>query len=90
VSASPTTAAARDVTAWRAFSGSFELGQLLLPRPRRRGVDVGDQPLQAVGGALVQPRHGGSTEPVGRGGAGAGYQPVERAEQTVGGARGVW
>ena len=53
---------------------SFELGQLLLPRPRRRGVDVGDQPLQAVGGVLVQPRHGGSTDPVGRGGAGAGYQ----------------
>ncbi|HEX7463241.1 MAG TPA: hypothetical protein VF317_13810, partial [Dermatophilaceae bacterium] len=28
---------------------------------------------------LVQPRHGGSTEPVGRGGAGAGYQPVDSA-----------
>ena len=61
----------------RAF---LELGeQSPLPRPRRGGDALGHQSLEAGDDGRVQPRHRGSAEPVGSGGAGAGHQTVETA-----------
>jgi hypothetical protein len=48
-------------------------------RSRRGGDALGDQSLEAGDDALIQPRHRGSAEPVGSGGAGAGHQTVETA-----------